>query len=82
MELESYSTAGIIHVRMRVWVEFLRACVSAIYPLLDIRSRARNWKSSWMIQLSSFFRIAFSFNFFTLVDFFKAFFQNSRLQFK
>jgi len=31
MELESYSTAGVIHVCMRVWVGFLHARVSTIY---------------------------------------------------
>jgi len=44
------------------WHTLMRTKLSPIFP-------------NWIIQLSSFFRIAFSFNFFTLMGFFKAFFK-------
>ena len=62
---------------MCVWAGFLRARACAIYPLLDIRSRARNWVHSFRIEWFNFFLFfvyIFSFNFFTLLGFFKAFF--------
>ena len=80
MELESYSTAGVIHVCMCVWAhvtEFLRVCLRNLSTLLDTYAHEIESNPSQLnsIQLSSFFCIAFSFNFFILVDFFKAFFK-------
>jgi len=55
-----------------------RARLRDLFTLLDIRSRARNCESN-PSQLNDstvlFSRIAFSFKFFTLVGFFKAFFK-------
>jgi len=79
MELENYITTGVIHVCMRVWAGFLRARVSAIYPHCLTYAHAHGILNlifpNWTIQLFSFFHIAFSFNFFTLVGFFTAFFK-------
>jgi len=78
MELESYSIAGVIHVRMYVRAEFLRARVSAIHPHCLTYARAHGIESN-LFQLNNstffFFRITFSFNFFTLVSFSKTFFK-------
>jgi len=60
-ERDSYARASprSIHI---AWYMLTRTELSPILP-------------NWTIQLSSFFHIAFSFNFFTLVGFFKTFFK-------
>jgi len=82
MELESYSTAGVIHVRMRAG--FLRARVFAYYPHWYTLTRLSSSINPSQLNDSIFlfFHIAFSLNFFTLVGFFKTLFLNDRLQFK
>jgi len=69
MELESYRIASVIYVRMRMRIHTHAHLPRAIYPLLDIRSRARNWVQTFPIKpfnFPLFFRITFSFNFFTI----------------
>jgi len=85
MELEIY-TAGVIHVHMHVWAEFLRARVTYLYlfTLLNIRSRARNWVQSFPIEQFNFplFFYSFIFQFYYISRLFQSFFQNGRLHFK
>jgi len=79
MELESYYTADVIYVRMRMWAGFLCACVSAIYRYCLIYAYAHGIESNPShLNDSTFLFSSYSFSFiffFTLVDFFNAFFK-------
>jgi len=86
MELERYSTVGVIHVRVRVRARFIRARVSAIYPHCLTYLHAYGIESN-PAQLNNdstflFFLYSFFFQFFYISWLFHSFFQNGRLQFK